>query len=305
MSSNVVTDKLTAPRHPFLVAVSLYDTPLVSFGFDQDRVVVGRGDDVDLQLAHAAVARRQLTIERVVPPIGPPRFRIVPHQPSRNPVLLNGAPAVEQAIAYGDVVAVGETRLVLLPPPPSARAGLTPLKAAIVVVVALLAAAMAALLLVGGNPASERAAPIANEKLFAHLPTVTCAEPRECSERARVAYAHGKMYAKQAASVAGNWYRAAMEFYRAGELERLSGARIAGLEDARERLAFCAATADTLFNDLQFRLQRELKGDDAPALHRTIEALEALVPDEDHPIHAQLAEYLRAHPLPKDKRSAK
>jgi hypothetical protein len=287
--------------HPFLIGVSLYDSTLVSYDFDQDRVVVGRGDDVDLQLAHAAVARRQLTIERIIPPIGQPRFRIVPHEPSRNPVLLNGAPAVAEAIGYGDVVAVGETRLVLLPPPkPKKRR--SPLVIAAAVGAVLLAAGGAVTLLDG--PASEPAAPVANEKLFAHLPTVSCADARQCSERARLAYAHGRTYAKDGATVPGNWYRAALEFYRAAEFMRLGGAPVAGLEDTRDRLAVAAGDADTLFNDLQFRLARELKGDDVAALHHTLDALEALVPDEEHPIRLRIAEYRRAHPLPK-KGSAK
>jgi hypothetical protein len=289
--------------HPFLIGVSLYDTTLVSYGFDQDRVVIGRGDDVDLQLMHAAVARRQLTIERIVPPIGQPRFRIVPHQPSRNPVLLNGAPAVEEAIGFGDVVAIGETRLVLLPQPKPKGRLLSPLRVAIGMVVLVALGALLLPLVV--TPARESAPPLVNDKLFAHLPTVSCADARQCSERARVAYAHGKTYARQGTSVPGNWYRAAVEFYRAAEFERLSGAPIPGLEDTHDRLAFCAGTADTIFNDLQFRLARQLQENDVPALHRTIEALAAMVPDEDHPIHARLAEYLRTHPLPKDKGASK
>jgi hypothetical protein len=152
-------------------------------------------------------------------------------------------------------------------------------------------------MLLVGSPADEPVAPLPADKLFAHLPTVSCSDARQCSERARVAYAHGLTYAKQGPSVAGSWYRAAIEFYRADQFARLAGAPVPGLEDTRERLAFCAGTADTLFNDLQFRLARELKGDDARALHRTIDALEATIPDEQHPVRVKLAEYLRSHQL--------
>jgi hypothetical protein len=284
-----------APRSfPFLVGVSLHDSAMKEFAFDQDRVLIGRAEDADLQIVHQAIGRHQLTIERIIPPIGQPRFRIVPH-PATNPVIMSGVPAVEGALRIGEPIAIGETRLVLLRPRP-AGTGLTPARLAIVGLAAV-ATVVCAVALFGGPPASAPDALVV-DKLFTRLPNVVCLDSRQCIERARVAYEHGKTYAKQGSSVAGNWYRAAMEFYRADQFERLSRTRIAGLEDARGRLEQAADAAEAIFNDLQFRLTRELKVNDPRALRKTIDALQAMVPDEEHPIRVRLAEYLRTHPLP-------
>ena len=63
---------------PFVVAVSLYDTAEEEFVFDQGEVLVGRSSAADLHIAHPAISRRQLTIQRIIPPaafLGRPRFR--------------------------------------------------------------------------------------------------------------------------------------------------------------------------------------------------------------------------------------
>jgi hypothetical protein len=287
---------VTERAFPFVVSVALFDTAEEPFEFDQDEVVVGRGRDVDLQLAHPAVSRRQLTIQRIVPPIGRPRFRIVPHA-AKNDTYVNGVPAVEGSLAIGDVVAVGETRLTLRRA--TRRAGarrLTPLRAAILVVGVLAVALVARNLLEPPGGASE--GPLPALKLFARLPQVSCPDLPTCTERARTAYTHGRTYTKQAASLPGAWYKASLSFYRAAEFQRHAGRPLPGLEDVRERLKESAAAAEAIYNDLQFRLTRDLAGHDPEALRATIAQLIAAVPDEEHPIRQRLALYLRDHPLP-------
>lgn len=289
-----MSDRSDGASFPFIVAVSLFDTPEEQFVFDQPEVTVGRSADADLHVAHPAISRRQLTIQRILPKVGRPRFRIVPHV-AKNQVLVNGVPAVEGSIVFGDVVAVAETRLVLR----KARrpAGkLSPMRLGIAVA-ALVALVLVALALA---PARDDGGGLAlpQVKLFANLPQVGCADAVTCAERARTAYTHGRTYAKQAASVPGGWYRAAMEFYRAHEYQRLSGQRLAGLEDVREQLRASASAAEAIYNDLQFRLGRDLRANDPEALRETIAALVAVVPDEQHPLRVHLAEYLREHPLP-------
>jgi hypothetical protein len=284
---------------PFVVAVSLYDTAEEQFVFDQGEVLVGRGASADLHLAHPAISRRQFTIQRIIPPaafVGRPRFRIVPHE-AKNPVYVNGVPAVEGSLGYGDVVAVGETRLVLRKARRRSTTRVTPMRAAIA------GTALLTLALVVWSALSPPPAPVAVTlppvKLFANLPRVGCNDPVTCTERARTAYQHGKSFAKQAGAVPGAWYHAAIELYRAAELERLSGHRIEGLESVRDDLRVAATSAEQIYNDLQFRLARDLRANDAESLRDTIAQIVAVVPDEEHPMRKQLDQYLREHPLPK------
>jgi hypothetical protein len=278
----------------YTIAVSLYNSEPQRFDFDQPRVLIGRGADADLQIRHAAASRRQLVIERVLPPFSGPRFRIVPLG-RRNPTLVNGIPAVEGALHVGDLIAVGEVRLALLRRRPAGQARRRARLVFGLLAVALLVAAAGLLRAVAPKP---RRSPIAEEKLFARLPALACPDPHSCAERARRAYAHGKTYARQAGISPGNWYRATMAFYQALDFERQSGAAVDGLEDAPERLRRSAYAAEVIFQDLQFRLARALEADDRVGLRQTVAEISAAVPDEEHPIRVKLADYLRAHPLP-------
>ncbi|MDB4966257.1 MAG: Inner rane component of cytoplasmic domain [Myxococcales bacterium] len=280
---------------PFVVAVSLFDTPEEQFIFDQPEVMVGRCADADLHIAHPAFSRRQLTIQRIVPRIGRPRFRIVPHA-TTNPVLVNGIPAVEGSIVFGDVVAVAETRIVLRKARRRSALKVTPLRIALGVIGVLSVAMVTRLALMPVRPGPAMVMP--QFKLFYNLPQVSCADATTCIERARTAYTHAKTYTKQAASVPGGWYHATMELYRAHELERQSGRRIAGLENVRAELTTAATSAESIYNDLQFRLARDLRANDPDALRETIAMLVLVVPDEQHPLRQKLNEYLREHPLP-------
>jgi hypothetical protein len=283
------------PTFPFVVAVSLFDTVEEQFVFDQPEVTIGRSADADLHVAHPAFSRKQLTIQRIVPRIGRTRFRIVPHA-TTNPVLVNGVPAVEGSIVFGDVVAVAETRIVLRKARRRAAIKVTPLRIALAVTGVLTVAMVTRLALM---PDQKPAAMVMPQfKLFYNLPPVSCTDPTACVERARTAYTHARTYMKQAASVPSGWYHATMELYRAHELERLSGQRIAGLENVRAELTTAATSAESIYNDLQFRLAHDLRARDPEALRETIAMLVAVVPDEQHPLRQKLNEYLREHPLP-------
>ena len=286
---------------PFVVAVSLYDSAEEEFEFDQGEVLVGRGAAADLHVAHPAISRRQLTIQRIIPPaafLGRPRFRLVPH-PAKNPVYLNGVVAVEGSLDFGDVLAVGEARIVLKKARRRALTRLSPMRAAIG------ATALGTLALVAWSALRPAPPPppvtLPPVKLFVDLPRVGCNDAVTCTERARTAYQHGKTFAKQAGAVPGAWYHAAIELYRAAEFERLSGQRIAGLESVRDDLRVAATTAEQIYNDLQFRLARDLRANDAESLRETIAQIVAVVPDERHPMRVQLEQYLRDHPLPQKK----
>ena len=289
----MVSERVPDKVFPFVVAVSLFDTPEEQFVFDQDEVVVGRSVEADLHVAHPSISRRQFTIQRILPKVGRPRFRIVPHA-AKNQVFVNGVLAVEGSIVFGDVVAVAETRLTLRKA--GRAAAWKPMRIAIVgsALVALLLVALA--LTPSGQGGGGAALP--QVKLFVHLPRVSCADTPTCIERARTAYTHGRTHAKQAVSVPGGWYHAALEFYRAFEFQRLSGQTIAGLEDVKEQLRASANSAEAIYNDLQFRLGRDLRANDPEALRETIGLIVLVVPDEEHPLRAYLAQYLREHPLP-------
>ncbi len=285
-------------HHPFVVAVSLYDTAEEQFVFDQGEVVVGRSSAADLHVAHPAISRKQFTIQRIIPPaafVGRPRFRIVPHA-AKNTLYVNGVVAVEGSLGYGDVVAVGEMRLVLRKARRRATGKLSPMRLAIA------ATALMTLGLVAWSalspPPPIAAVSLPPVKLFANLPRVGCNDAVTCTERARTAYQHGKSFAKQAGAVPGAWYHASIELYRAAEFERLSGRRIEGLESVRDDLRVAATSAEQIYNDLQFRLARDLRANDAESLRETIAQIVAVVPDEHHPMRVKLDQYLREHPLP-------
>jgi hypothetical protein len=283
---------------PFIIAVSLYDSAEEAFEFDQSEVLVGRSSAADLHVAHPAISRKQLTIQRIIPPaafLGRPRFRVVPHA-GKNAVYVNGVVAVEGSIGFGDVVAVGETRLVLRKARRRVPAKLSPMRVAIGVTALMTVALVAWSALSPPPPAAVVTLPPV--KLFANLPRVGCNDPVTCAERARTAYQHGKTFSKQAGAVPGAWYHASIELYRAAEFERLSGQRIAGLESVRDDLRVAATSAEQIYNDLQFRLARDLRANDAASLRETIAQIVAVVPDEHHPMRVQLDQYLRDHPLP-------
>jgi hypothetical protein len=161
------------------------------------------------------------------------------------------------------------------------------------------------LVLVAAVP-KELAGPQVNgEKLFQNLPLVKCLDPASCAERARLAHNRGRTYAKQGASVAGNWYRATLELYRAAELQKLAGQPVPGLEHVQEELAQASQTAESIYNDLVFRLARDLKSGDRERVRETIEALVTVVPDESHPIRKRLEEYLQTLPPPAGKKEDK
>ena len=284
---------------PFVVAVSLYDSAEEEFEFDQGEVLVGRSSQADLHVAHPAISRRQLTIQRIIPPaafLGRPRFRLVPH-PAKNAVYVNGVVAVEGSLGFGDVVAVGETRIVLRKARRRAVTRLSPMRLAIGTTALLTLGLVAWSALRPPPPPPPVTLPAV--KLFVNLPRVGCNDPVTCTERARTAYQHGKTFAKQAGAVPGAWYHASIELYRAAEFERLSGQRIAGLESVRDDLRVAATAAEQIYNDLQFRLARDLRANDAESLRETIAQIIAVVPDERHPMRVQLEQYLRDHPLPK------
>ena len=66
----------------------------------------------------------------------------------------------------------------------------------------------------------------------------------------------------------------------------------------RDDLRVAATSAEQIYNDLQFRLARDLRANDAESLRETIAQIVAVVPDEHHPMRVQLDQYLRDHPLP-------
>jgi hypothetical protein len=286
------------PSFPFVVAVSLFDSAEEEFVFDQGEVLVGRSSAADLHIAHPAISRRQLTIQRIIPPaafLGRPRFRIVPHS-AKNPLYVNGVVAIEGSLGFGDVLAVGETRLVLRKARRRSTAKLTPMRVALGVTAMMTLGLVAWSALLPSPPAAVVSLPPV--KLFANLPRVGCNDVVTCTERARTAHQHGKSFAKQAGAVPGAWYHASIELYRAAEFERLSGRRIDGLESVRDDLRVAATAAEQIYNDLQFRLARDLRANDAQSLRDTIGQIVAVVPDEHHPMRVQLDQYLRDHPLP-------
>jgi hypothetical protein len=290
------------PELAFLVKVGGIEGEPRAYEFDRERIVVGRGQDVDLQVAHSAMSRHQFAIERIVQNEGPPRFRIVPLG-GRNPTYLNGQPAVEGSLTPGDQIAVGPMRLSIERPrrkPASAGSRRT-----LVVGVAALAV-MLALLLTGQEAPKKKQAPSAaadiGAPLFHALPALECATVDACAARARERYAKGRQYEDLAANDSGNWYRAAVEFAYAAQLRNAAGTALPEIADASERVDRSARKAQQLLDDARFQLQTAAKNKNGLAALEALATIEQVVPEPTHPIRAGVEETKREMLKKKEKK---
>jgi hypothetical protein len=243
-------------------------------------VVVGRAADVDLRVAHSAMAHKQFAIERIATD-GAPRFRIVPLG-GRNPTFVHGERAVEGSIAPGEAIAVGPLRFAI---GQARRAGGAPAKLRLMLLGGVVAVGVVALSL---GSSTQKAGPEAagglDAPLFHPLPALACPTADGCAARARELYARARHYEELAPADGGNWYRAAVTFAYAAQLRLASGLPLAEIADARERVDRAAKKAQTLVDDARFQLQRAIKAGDGPRTMAALETLATLVPEQQHPI---------------------
>lgn len=287
---------------PYALLVSLVGGKPVRYQFDQDRVTVGRGWSADMRIEHAAVSRTQFLIERSVGSAGEPRYRIVPYDVT-NPTYVNDRPAVEGTLTPGDVVAVGDVRIVLERKVqralrPKRKEPIPPVRA-VLLGVATLAVVWGGWLLFGGSGGrggAELAG--AQTKLFQPSPEVRCGNPVECDTRAHDAYVRGKKYLTQVGADPGNLYRAALELEKAARFRQQSGRPLADMADVEAQLAQARARAEAEFQDAKFRLSRAIAAGDLRRCAAEAALLARIVPDETHPYRVKLDAYRRTLPRP-------
>jgi hypothetical protein len=278
----------------------------VRFAFDQDRVLVGRGADADLRIEHAAVARAQFLVERGVGSAGEPRYRITPFE-TTNPTYVNERPAVEGTLTPGDVISVGDVRVVLerkVPSSSAADAGagkkrdVPPLRMILLGVTTLMALYVGYLLFGGDDGEGAGDLATAQVKLFLDEPKVSCGNPIECDTRAHDAYARGKKLLAQAGADPGNLYRAAKELERAARFREQSGRPLADMADVDAQLEAARSRAEAEFHDARFRLSRAIAKNDTKTCALEAALLASIVPDERHPYRVKLDAYRRTLPRP-------
>ena len=287
----------------FALLVSVLGGRSVRFAFDQDSVVVGRGVDADLRIEHAGVARTQFVLQRGVGSAGEARFRITPYE-TTNPTHVNERPAVEGTLVPGDVIAVGEVRVVLERAVRKAAAkeakggDIPPLRAVLLGVTTLMALYVGYLFF--GNSGSEDGGELASAatKLFteAQPGSIRCGNPLECETRAHDAYARGKKLLSQAGIDPGNLYRAAKELERASRFRELSGRAMNDLSDVDALQQQARARSEAEFQDARFRLSRAIAANDLPRCSTESALLAHIVPDEHHPYRVKLDAYRRTLP---------
>jgi FHA domain-containing protein len=288
---------------PFVLQVSLVGGHPVAYGFDQPRVLVGRGRDADLRIEHAGVARAQFVIERGTGSLGEARFRITPLD-ATNPTYVNDRPAVEGTLMPGDVVAVTEVRVVLerkvdITQKTNINRGLSPRTLLLLTAVVAMGALVAWLYIDGGADPSAGELAATQTRLFADpLPEsqVRCANPIECDTRAHDAYAHAKKLTGQTGADPGNFYRATLEFERAARYREQSGRPLPDMADVGALGAQARSRAESEFADAKFRLQRAMAAGDRKRCAAEAALLAHLVPDEGHPYRVKLDAYRRTLP---------
>jgi hypothetical protein len=299
-----------AQPRPFTLLVSLVGGKPARYAFDQDAVLVGRGIDADLRIEHAAVARAQFLIERGVGSAGEPRYRITPYE-ATNPTIVNDRPAVEGTITPGDVVAIGDVRVVLeRKVPKAAKPGsgekgdkkdqIPPLRMALLAGVTLMALYVGYLFFAGGEDTGAGDLATAQTKMFIDEPVATrCANAVECDTRAHDSYARAKKYLATAGADPGNLYRAALEFDRAAKFREQSGKPLADIADVGAQAEQARARAEAEFNDARFRLSRAIAAGDLRRQADEAANLARMLPNEHHPYRVKLDAYRRTLPKPK------
>jgi hypothetical protein len=282
---------------PFSLLVTVLGEGRKRFTFNQQKVRVGRGRDCDLRIEHAAMSRAQFLIERGRGSQGEARFRVVPFD-SKNPTYLNDRPAVEGTITPGDVLKVGDVRVVLerkipktdAPDKPPFR--LPPL-------MRVLLGSLLMVVVWGGLYLWQRRGDdsggelTVDAKLFVNLPDEACASAAECDERAHDAYTRGRRLMEQASADPGNLYRATLEFHRAVRLGEQAGKPLADIADAPAQMDRAKQGAEAEFRDARFRLSRAIAAQDTKRAREEAVLLSRIVPDDQHPYRIKLDAYRR------------
>lgn len=283
----------------FRLRVSAIEGKPELFAFDQPRVTVGRALDCDLRIEHAGISRHQFTIERSLNAGGEPRFRIIPADPITNPVLVNRVPAVEGALRPGDVIAVGELRIVL-----EYKAGKLETKRSLlklspfhlVLVVATLFVAGLTVYSLVGDGSGEADLTTAQIPLFGPFRPPHCSNPIECDSKAHEAYERGRKYYSAASVDPGNLYRAALEFARARSYREQSGRPLGDIADVDARAENARRDAEAAFEDARFALKRAIASGNLRRCAIEAELLARMVPDDTHPYRLKLDDYRRSLP---------
>jgi hypothetical protein len=288
-------------QRPFALLVSLVGGKPARYTFDRDRVLVGRGLEADLRIEHAAVSRSQFLLERGVGSAGEPRFRITPYE-ATNPTHVNERPAVEGTVTPGDLIAIGDVRVMLERKVPKAAKGgkdqIPPLRMVLLTAVTLMALWVGFLLFGGSEDAGAGDLATSQTKMFLELPEVRCGNPIECDTRAHDAYAKGKKLVAQAGADPGNLYRAALELDKASRFREQSGRPLADMADVSAQLEQARARAEAEFQDARFRLSRAIASGDLRRQANEAALLARILPDERHPYRIKLDAYRRTLPKP-------
>ncbi len=290
---------------PFTLLVSLVGGKPARYAFDQDRVLVGRGTQSDLRIEHAAISRAQFLLERGVGSAGEPRYRITPYE-STNPTLVNDRPAVEGTLTPGDVVAIGEIRVVLERKVPKAQKApgakkdqIPPLRAVLLAAVTAMALWVGYMVFAGGDDNGAAELETAEVKMFLAGIDVRCSNPVECDTRAHDSYARAKKYLATVGADPGNLYRAALEFDRAGRFREQSGRPLADIADVSAQAEQARARAEAEFQDARFRLSRARAAGDLKRQAEEAALIARILPDDHHPYRVKLDAYRRTLPKPK------
>ncbi|HWE27463.1 MAG TPA: FHA domain-containing protein [Polyangia bacterium] len=294
---------LAPPSVPFEVHVGTIDGPIRSYIFDAERILIGRASDVDLRVAHSAMARHQFIIERILLDGGPARFRIV-LVGGTNPTYLNGQPAVEGSLQPGEEIAVGPLRISVHAPKKRKAAAKASggVREKIVLIAGILGIGLVCLWMFGGDDPPPQVNPAeVDAPLFHSLPPLSCPTSDACAARAREQYAKGRQYEDLVSGDIGNLYRASIAFAYAAQLRQASNQPMPEIADASGRVDRDARKAQEILEDARFQLRRALAAGDADRTAHSLAVIQQLVPEPSHPIRLGLDKIRRDLSKDKDK----
>lgn len=291
-------------REAFTLAVAMDAERPRTYRFDRDRVLVGRGHESQLAVRQRHVSRHQFEVRRLAAGGGGCQFFLLPYGAVTNPVVPEAGMSArtirlrgesEQPIAcfqleHGARFSVGPVHFTFAR---GARASRTTLLlGGCIAAVALLLAFDPAMGIGSSDTALDAlAADIFAPGAEAAAAPAACEEPRICATMARQFYQEGRRDMASVNVDRGMGYRAARAFERAASYrDGAGGAPLPELADldaqlkvARDQTRDAVRRANARFQELR---RRAMTAECVEAG----EALEALLPDKDHPYRRKLSE---------------
>jgi len=278
----------SADSRVFLLTVRAPRQRPRTYRFDEERVSVGRGNDVSLDVRHTTISRRQFHVRRREVSAGGFAFEMLPEADTTNPTHIAGKPAGSHLLRDGDVISVGPVRFRFQMESRGVAASDSSRRRAVLLLGGGLA--MTGLLfLAGPGGARPRRASAPREVVVFHPAAAErCADPAVCRLRALEAHALGQRHEARLGASPDACYRAVQEYRRAESLLRAGGLASTTIPDlgANERRLREQCTQEV--GDALFRLRRAQQAGDTERTRGEADLLVRMIPEVNHPLRRKV-----------------